>query len=128
MIDQILGNWLCWIMFTLTLIVYQQLWIEYLDARTEDFYEKQTKAAIKDECSGILIGAIPLLGLLGTIIGLLDCFAGIADEGTSSELVSNGIANALLTTQLGLICAIPAWLLQAYTRSSVKKYAAKLPS
>ena len=70
--------------------------------------------------TGILIGALPLLGLLGTIAGLLECFAGIANTGASNELVSSGIAKALLTTQLGLLCAIPGWLLQSWVHSKIK--------
>jgi biopolymer transport protein ExbB len=70
--------------------------------------------------TGILIGALPLLGLLGTIIGLLTCFKGIASYGADGALLSGGIADALLTTQLGLVCAIPGWLLQTYIRSRVR--------
>lgn len=72
---------------------------------------------LQQECSGRLIAALPLLGLLGTIIGLLKCFSGIAAGGASSELVGGGIADALLTTQLGIICAVPAWLLHAWVRA-----------
>ena len=58
-----------------------------------------------------------MLGLFGTIVGLLECFIGMASDGVSSELVSGGIGDALLTTQLGITCAIPAWLLHAYVKA-----------
>ena len=58
------------------------------------------------------ICALPLLGLLGTIVGLLTSFTAMANGqslGASNQLTS-GIASALFTTQLGLILAIPCWL------------------
>jgi biopolymer transport protein ExbB len=59
-----------------------------------------------------LVAALPLLGLLGTITGLLDTFAALSEGAVDpSTLLSSGIADALLTTQLGLITAIPGWLL-----------------
>lgn len=62
----------------------------------------------------IMISAIPLLGLLGTIIGLLDIFRAISLQ--QNQSMSDGIAKALLTTQMGLLMAIPAilmlWFLQ----------------
>ncbi len=122
MIDQLLGNWLCWAIVLLALVCYQQLWVNYLGLRAEtdqldNPQDHQHDAVMQCDFSNILIGALPLLGLLGTIMGLLDCFAGIANEGASGKLVSGGITDALLTTQLGLVCAIPGWLLQAFVRS-----------
>lgn len=121
MIEQLTGNWLCWVILMLALLCYQQLWLDYFARRAQAKNpENQTTLPVNDyqnhEFASILIGALPLLGLLGTIIGLLECFAGIASQGASSELISSGIADALLTTQLGLVCAIPGWLLQAVMR------------
>lgn len=123
MVQQLLSNWLCWAILILALVCYQQLWSDFLTQRSsteslKNNAKQQSESHIKSNFSGVLIGALPLMGLLGTIIGLLECFAGIAQEGASSELISSGIADALLTTQLGLVCAIPAWLLQAYVRRS----------
>ena len=61
-----------------------------------------------------LIGALPLLGLLGTIDGLLNTFDFISvNFGISQEeIMTGGISDALLTTQLGLVLALPALLLQ----------------
>jgi biopolymer transport protein ExbB len=65
----------------------------------------------------ILLSALPLLGLLGTITGLLTTFRAMA---ASNELdqsfVSSGIAEALITTQLGLIMVIPGLLLREWIR------------
>ncbi len=57
------------------------------------------------------LAALPLLGLLGTVGGLLESFSGIA-SGDQPALAA-GIATALLTTQLGLTTALPALLLVA---------------
>lgn len=51
----------------------------------------------------------PLLGLLGTVLGVMNAFLGVARTGsTSIAAVAPGIAEALLTTAAGLIVAIPA--------------------
>lgn len=54
----------------------------------------------------------PLLGLLGTIIGMIQTFAVVAQSrsGIDMELLSDGIWQALITTATGLIIAIPAIL------------------
>jgi biopolymer transport protein ExbB len=61
----------------------------------------------------ILLSTLPLLGLLGTIAGLLTTFRGMAIYGGLDQqtLLSSGIADALITTQLGLIMVIPGLLL-----------------
>ena len=56
------------------------------------------------------IGSVsPLLGLLGTVLGVMDAFIGIATEGSGSiSAVAPGVAQALVTTVVGLAVAIPA--------------------
>jgi biopolymer transport protein ExbB/TolQ len=64
---------------------------------------------------GVLIGAAPLLGLLGTVAGMLVTFGGMA-SGAGSEpidVISGGISKALVTTQAGLVIAVPAAFLFA---------------
>lgn len=64
----------------------------------------------------ICVGALPLLGLLGTIIGLLDAFTAMSQGAGMGEtsVLTQGIASALWTTQLGLVIAVPGWLLLSY--------------
>jgi biopolymer transport protein TolQ len=51
----------------------------------------------------------PLLGLLGTVLGVMDAFIGIAAGGSGNiSAVAPGVAEALVTTVLGLAVAIPA--------------------
>ena len=68
-----------------------------------------------------IIGSVsPLLGLMGTVIGVMNSFIGIAARGSASiAAVAPGIAEALITTVVGLAVAIPAVI--AYNH-----YAAKL--
>ncbi len=62
----------------------------------------------------IIVGVAPLLGLLGTALGMISVFANIAIEAPGrAEALSQGIAEALITTVLGLAIGIPA--LVAYT-------------
>ena len=60
----------------------------------------------------------PLVGLLGTVMGIVNAFTGMAASGGGGSLasVSAGIAEALITTAFGLIVAIPAvWLYNYFT-------------
>jgi biopolymer transport protein ExbB len=61
----------------------------------------------------LMIAAVaPLLGLLGTVTGMIQTFDVITEFGTSDpKLLAGGIAVALVTTELGLIVAIPCLLL-----------------
>jgi biopolymer transport protein TolQ len=56
------------------------------------------------------IGSLsPLMGLLGTVLGVMDAFIGIATGGSGNiSAVAPGVAQALITTVLGLAVAIPA--------------------
>ena len=56
------------------------------------------------------IGSVsPLLGLLGTVLGVMDAFIGIASKGSGNiSAVAPGVAEALVTTVAGLAAAIPA--------------------
>lgn len=60
----------------------------------------------------ILVGAAPLTGLLGTVIGMLATFFGlsVSSGGNTIDLVAGGISEALITTQTGLVLAIPAYV------------------
>lgn len=62
---------------------------------------------------GTLVAAAPLLGLLGTVLGMLRTFFGIATSGGSEAagVVASGISEALVTTQTGLTVALPGLFL-----------------
>jgi len=76
---------------------------------------------------GALAGVAPLLGLLGTVSGMIATFDTISAAGTGNpRLLSGGISEALLTTQLGLMVAIPLLLAHAWLRRWVERREAML--
>ncbi len=70
----------------------------------------------------VIAAVAPLLGLLGTVTGMIATFDVITTHGTGNpKLLSGGISEALVTTELGLIVAIPVLLLHAFLASWVDK-------
>ncbi|MDQ8205225.1 MotA/TolQ/ExbB proton channel family protein [Pelagicoccus sp. SDUM812003] len=61
----------------------------------------------------VFVGAAPLTGLLGTVIGMLSTFKGLAIStgGQTVNMVADGISEALITTQFGLVIAIPGYVM-----------------
>lgn len=76
----------------------------------------------------VVVAAAPLIGLLGTATGLVQVFSTMPASGLSdgTEIFSEGIALALLTTIIGLGIAIPALIGHAYLIRIVEKRAASL--
>ncbi|MCB9868304.1 MAG: MotA/TolQ/ExbB proton channel family protein [Planctomycetes bacterium] len=69
----------------------------------------------------ICAAAAPLLGLLGTVTGIIETFRSIMANGASDvKSLSGGISAALITTEFGLIVAIPSLLLHAYLSRRVR--------
>jgi biopolymer transport protein ExbB len=62
----------------------------------------------------VLAGVAPLLGLLGTVLGMIETFEVIALFGTgNAKAMAGGISVALVTTQAGLLIAVPGLLVSA---------------
>lgn len=75
----------------------------------------------------VLAGIPPLLGLLGTVGGMIETFTVMTQFGSNnSELLSGGIAQALLTTQLGLMTAIPLLLLHCAVKNKSRQLSQQL--
>ncbi len=69
---------------------------------------------------GMLAAIAPLLGLLGTVTGMIDTFFVITQHGTGDpRLMSDGISVALVTTMLGLSVAIPIMLVHTLLSRAV---------
>lgn len=69
---------------------------------------------------GTIATAAPLLGLLGTVIGMVKVFTAITTHGVGNPTVlAGGIAEALITTAAGLTVAIPALIGYRYYRNRV---------
>jgi biopolymer transport protein ExbB/TolQ len=66
----------------------------------------------------VIAGAAPLLGLLGTVTGMISLFEVITNYGTGDpKIMAAGISEALITTQTGLIVAIPILLIHNMLRN-----------
>ena len=77
----------------------------------------------------IIIGIAPLLGLVGTIYGLITLFSGMsAVSGVDSAKFSQGISIALNATLLGLVIAIPALIAWSYYSKKVENLTVELES
>ena len=75
----------------------------------------------------VIAAVAPLLGLLGTVTGMIATFDIITEFGTGDpKMLSGGISTALITTQLGLIVAIPAVLLGNAMASRTDKVVGEL--
>lgn len=75
----------------------------------------------------IIASIAPLLGLLGTVLGILSAFKVISDSGLSNpSLFAGGIAMALLTTVGGLIVAIPHFVGYNYIVGALDDYEIQL--
>ncbi|MBC2605645.1 MotA/TolQ/ExbB proton channel family protein [Pelagicoccus albus] len=76
----------------------------------------------------IVIGAAPLLGLLGTVTGLVTVFGNVSlDTGLPEPaLFTKGIAMAMTTTVLGLTVAIPCLIANSYFQRRVETFAVEI--
>jgi len=75
-----------------------------------------------------LIAAIsPLLGLLGTVIGMIDVFQVISVEGVGkADVLAAGISKALNTTAAGMVVAIPTLIAYRYFEAKVNQYVVEI--
>ena len=71
---------------------------------------------------GVIANLAPMLGLLGTVTGMIKAFNVISESGTGNpSLVASGISEALITTATGLIVGIPTLAIYYYFRGRVDK-------
>jgi len=72
---------------------------------------------------GSIAAVAPLLGLFGTVVGMIDIFGSQAPSGgTNPALLAHGISVALYNTALGLIVAIPSLLFYRYFRGRIDEF------
>ncbi|MBT9567293.1 MAG: MotA/TolQ/ExbB proton channel family protein [Thiobacillus sp.] len=69
---------------------------------------------------GTIASMAPLLGLLGTVIGMIEIFGAQTSTGTNPGQLAHGISIALYNTAFGLIVAIPAMIFYRYFRGKVE--------
>jgi len=97
----------------------------------QEVSERQiSKLYRKLEYLSFIAATAPMLGLLGTVTGMIRSFNKIAQtEGTAKpSQLAGGISEALVTTCLGLIVAIPAMFFVAFFRNRIDSYIAEAES
>jgi biopolymer transport protein ExbB len=76
---------------------------------------------------GTIASITPLLGLLGTVIGMIKVFAAITSHGVGNpSVLAGGISEALITTAAGLSVAIPSLIFYRYFRGKVDELVIKM--
>lgn len=71
---------------------------------------------------GTIASISPFMGLFGTVIGMIDMFAGISTQGIGDPaVVAGGIATALVTTAAGIAVAIPSVMAYRFLRGRVSE-------
>lgn len=75
---------------------------------------------------GTLSAVAPLLGLLGTVLGIIESFLVIDVGASNPTLMIPGISKALITTAAGMLIAIPALFAYRYFQRLVQEYVAEL--
>ena len=76
---------------------------------------------------GVIASVSPLLGLLGTVIGMIDVFDTITDtESKNAALLAGGISTALITTASGLIVAIPSLVMHRMFVRRVEEFVSEI--
>ncbi|AFJ02438.1 MotA/TolQ/ExbB proton channel family protein [Methylophaga frappieri] len=71
---------------------------------------------------GTIAAISPLIGLLGTVVGMIKVFATITVSGVGNpETLAGGISEALITTAAGLVVAIPSVIFYRYFRGKINR-------
>ena len=75
----------------------------------------------------VIVGIAPLLGLVGTIMGMMTLFSGLGQSGLSdTESLAKGIGTILNATLMGLLIAIPALVFWSYYNKKVETMAVEM--
>jgi len=102
--------------------------IQYKDLPRENLESKIEEKAVEVKFSlernlnmlGTIATISPLLGLLGTVIGMITAFTGLSEvTGANPDALAAGISQALITTAFGLFIAVPGLVLHKYFEQKV---------
>ncbi len=96
--------------------------VETMELRLDEAILKETpKLEFGLNTLKVLAAVAPLMGLLGTVVGMIQTFQQITLFGTGDpKIMAGGISQALVTTVLGLVAAIPLLLLHSFASSSAR--------
>ena len=103
-------------------IKYKNLNRDNLESKIE---EKAIEVKYGLERNLTMLGTIatisPLIGLLGTVVGMITAFTGLTEtSGANPDLLAAGISQALITTAFGLLIAVPGLVLHKYFEHKIK--------
>ena len=94
---------------------------EYKTAVEEEGEDQTGRLYRKTEVLGVIGSIAPMLGLTGTVVGMIFAFNKIASSGGAAkpEELAGGIGTALVTTLIGLLIAIPAMIAFSFFRNKI---------
>lgn len=118
---KLFNNFVVWALLAVAFFTYGKLLSLLLTNKTQTW---KLRCQYWFQALKILLASLPLLGLLGTISGLLTTFNFMSfNNGIDmQEMISGGIATAMFTTQLGLVFLVPGLLLHTLLKTQVKKW------
>ena len=80
----------------------------------------------KSPSSGPIAAAAPLLGLLGTVVGMIEIFGSQTSSGSNPIQLAHGISIALYNTAFGIAIAIPALIFYRHFRAKVDSFVVEM--
>ena len=75
---------------------------------------------------GTLASISPLMGLFGTVVGMIEIFGSQSPTGTNPQILAHGISVALYNTGFGLVIAIPAMIFYRHFRALVDHFVVEM--
>ena len=75
---------------------------------------------------GTIATASPLMGLFGTVVGMIEIFGASSPSGTNPQALAHGISVALYNTGFGIMIAVPALIAYRYVRAVVEDYVVEM--
>ena len=75
---------------------------------------------------GTLASISPLMGLFGTVVGMIEIFGSQSPTGTNPQILAHGISVALYNTGFGLVIAIPATIFFRHFRGKVESFVVEM--
>ena len=75
---------------------------------------------------GTIASIAPLMGLFGTVVGMIEIFGSQAPSGTNPQALAHGISVALYNTAFGLVIAIPSMIFYRHFRAKVESFVVEM--
>ncbi|PWW36969.1 biopolymer transport protein ExbB [Idiomarina loihiensis] len=115
--SHLLAHPLSWLLLGLAFSSYARLIYIRLSAPSKQLTQRPKITTVP----AIVVTALPLIGLLGTIMGMQTSFSALVNSSSTAYTVTNGVSQALMTTLLGIALAIPGWLLLWSTKAKIER-------